>query len=72
MTCLVCGRAVPIFNTVLAKQSMEQGELVRDVVFSFHYDDKTHRECRASRKTVTEAENIAFPRSNNESQPIST
>ncbi len=58
-TCPVCRRSVQYIEAVQAKRA-DDAELFRDEVFLYHHDPAEHRECRGSRKTRIDAENIAF------------
>lgn len=62
MTCPLCKRDVPVSDAVLSKQSAEQGEIVREPVFAFHYEKDSPHICRASQKTLSAVEEIAFPK----------
>ena len=49
-------------NVVIAKESADQGLIIREPAFVFHYDRIAGQECFGSRKTVTKAAQIAAER----------
>lgn len=59
-TCPCCLRSIPTLDAVQAKRSSDEGRIVREPTFTYHFDQQS-RECRGSRKTLVEADAIAFP-----------
>jgi len=61
LTCPVCKRSVEALEAVQSRRSMEEGTVIRELTFAFHFERQGGHECRGSRKPVADAEQIAFP-----------